>query len=68
LTIKPGGGASPDFDEEGRRTPMCLNILEDSRLYVMLLKCDADLAAIARAPGCSCGGALHSARYPAFRE
>ena len=43
---------------------MCLKMLEDSRLYVMLLKCDADLAAIARAPGCSCGGALHSARYP----
>lgn len=43
---------------------MCLKILEDSRLYVMLLKCDGDLAAIARARGCSCGGALHGARYP----
>ena len=42
---------------------MCLKILEDSRLYVLLLKCDEDLAAIARATGCSCGGALHSARY-----
>jgi len=42
---------------------MCLKILEDSRLYVLLLKCDEDLAAIARATGCSCGGVLHSARY-----
>ncbi len=43
---------------------MCLKILEDSRLYVLLLKFDADLAETARASGCSCGGALHSARYP----
>jgi len=43
---------------------MCLKILEDSRLYVLLLKFDRDLAEIARASGCSCGGALHSARYP----
>jgi hypothetical protein len=42
---------------------MCLKILEDSRLYALLLKFDHDLAAIARASGCSCGGALHSARY-----
>lgn len=42
---------------------MCLNVFGDSRLYVLLLKCDRDLAAIARASGCSCGGALHSARY-----
>jgi hypothetical protein len=42
---------------------MCPKILEDSKLYVLLLKFDADLAEIARASGCSCGGALHSARY-----
>ena len=42
---------------------MCLNVLQDSRLYVLLLKCDEDLAALARASGCACGGALHSARY-----
>ena len=42
---------------------MCLKILEDSRLYVLLLKFDGDLAEIARASRCSCGGALHSARY-----
>lgn len=42
---------------------MCLKILEDSRFYVLLLKFDGDLAEIARASGCSCGGVLHSARY-----
>lgn len=42
---------------------MCLKILEDSRLYVLLLKFDGDLAAIAKDAGCSCGGTLHSARY-----
>lgn len=43
---------------------MCLKILEDSRLYVLLLKFDADLAELARIAGCACGGALHRASYP----
>ena len=42
---------------------MCLKILEDSRFYALLLRFDADLAAIARDSGCSCGGTLHSASY-----
>lgn len=42
---------------------MCLNILGDARLYALLLKCDQDLAAIARDSGCRCGGVLHSASY-----
>jgi hypothetical protein len=42
---------------------MCLKILEDSRLYVLLLKIDGELAEIARGAGCSCGGVLHSARF-----
>lgn len=42
---------------------MCLKILEDSRLYVLLLKFDADLAEVARLSGCSCGGTLHRASY-----
>ncbi|CAN5463839.1 hypothetical protein BH09MYX1_BH09MYX1_60380 [soil metagenome] len=42
---------------------MCLKILGDSRLHVLLLKYDEDLAAIARGSGCPCGGALHSAHY-----
>lgn len=42
---------------------MCLKILEDSRLYALLLKLDADLAEIARVSGCRCGGVLHRAWY-----
>jgi len=42
---------------------MCLNVLGDARLYALLLKCDQDLAAIARDSGCQCGGVLHSASY-----
>jgi hypothetical protein len=42
---------------------MCLNVLKDSRLYELLLRCDDDLAAGTRAAGCRCGGVLHSARY-----
>jgi len=42
---------------------MYRNLLGDPRLYVMLLKCDGDLASAAREAGCRCGGVLHSARY-----
>lgn len=42
---------------------MCLNVLGDARLYALLLKCDQDLAAIARDSGCPCGGVLHRASY-----
>jgi hypothetical protein len=40
------------------------NLLSDPRLYEALLKFDQDLAAMARAAGCACGGVLHSAVYP----
>ena len=43
---------------------MCPNLLGDARLFEMLLRCDEELAAAARAAGCPCGGVLHSARYP----
>jgi hypothetical protein len=43
---------------------MYRSLLGDSRLYELLLKCDEDLAAAARARGCDCGGALHRASYP----
>lgn len=43
---------------------MCLKILEDSRLYALLLKFDRDLAERARVEGCACGGVLHRASYP----
>jgi hypothetical protein len=39
-------------------------LLNDSRLYRLLLKIDQYLAASAKANGCHCGGKLHSARYP----
>lgn len=42
---------------------MCIKILEDSRLYALLLKIDGDLAEAARVSGCSCGGTLHRASY-----
>jgi hypothetical protein len=42
---------------------MYRSLLCDSRLYELLLKCDADLAATAREQGCSCGGVLHRASY-----
>ena len=43
---------------------MCHALLRDTSLYDVLLTFDHDLAAEARAAGCSCGGVLHSARYP----
>ena len=43
---------------------MCHALLSDSTLYDLLLEFDRDLADQARAAGCGCGGALHSADYP----
>ena len=43
---------------------MCHATLQDPKLYSFLLLIDQDLAAQARSAGCSCGGVLHSARYP----
>ena len=44
---------------------MCHALLRDASLYALLLTMDHDLAAEARAAGCAtCGGILHSARYP----
>lgn len=43
---------------------MYQSLLCDSSLYDILCKIDADLAAEYRKRGCSCGGKLHSARYP----
>jgi len=39
-------------------------LLTDGKLYEALERIDVDLAASARAAGCSCGGALHCADYP----
>jgi hypothetical protein len=43
---------------------MYRTILRDSRFFHLLFHIDQDLADQARASGCPCGGALHSARYP----
>jgi hypothetical protein len=39
-------------------------LLGDATLYEILQRIDEDLAAQARAAGCTCGGRLHSAVYP----
>lgn len=43
---------------------MYQTVLRDSSFFAVLLQVDQDLAAEARAAGCACGGALHSAPYP----
>lgn len=43
---------------------MYQTLLTDSSLYKFLLKLDEDIAAQCRKAGCSCGGRLHSAKYP----
>jgi hypothetical protein len=43
---------------------VCHATLQDPKLYSFLLLIDQDLAAQAQTAGCSCGGVLHSARYP----
>jgi hypothetical protein len=47
-----------------RRKGMSHGPLLDARVFLVLLELDRELAAEARAQGCSCGGRLHSARYP----
>ena len=43
---------------------MCHAFFNDSRFYQFLFRIDQDIAAEVQAGGCSCGGVLHSARYP----
>lgn len=43
---------------------MCHNFLSDPIFYRFLADIDQDIAAEVQAEGCSCGGVLHSARYP----
>ena len=42
---------------------MSHTLLQDARLFELLLFADADLAEEARAEGCPCGGVLHTANY-----
>lgn len=43
---------------------MCHAFFNDSRFYQFLSRVDEQIAADIQAGGCSCGGVLHSARYP----
>lgn len=43
---------------------MYQSLLHDEEFFEFLLRLDEDLAREARDAGCSCGGVLHSARYP----
>lgn len=43
---------------------MYTKLLAEGKLYEALERIDVELAAGARAAGCSCGGALHCADYP----
>ena len=43
---------------------MCHAFLIDSRFYRFLFDIDQDIARQVQSGGCSCGGVLHSARYP----
>ena len=43
---------------------MCHALVQDPKFFALLLRIDHELAALARAEGCRCGGALHRADYP----
>ncbi len=43
---------------------MCHALLQNTKFLQLLLKMDAELAAIARTSGCRCGGRLHRGNYP----
>jgi len=43
---------------------VCHAFLNDSKFYQFLFNIDQDMAAEIQAGGCSCGGVLHSARFP----
>lgn len=42
---------------------MCHTLLQDPKLYALLLRIDEDQAAQTRSAGCACGGRLHRADY-----
>jgi hypothetical protein len=43
---------------------VCHAFLSDTNFYQLLTRIDESIAEEVRARGCSCGGVLHSARYP----
>jgi hypothetical protein len=44
--------------------PVCHNFLSDPTFHRFLFDIDKDIAAEVQSEGCTCGGVLHSARYP----
>ena len=44
--------------------PLYQDVMQDASFFELLSRFDEDLAAEIRESGCSCGGVLHSARYP----
>ena len=57
-------GLSPQPYKIKETLRVCHIPLQDPKLYTLLSLIDQDRAAQVRAAGCSCGGVLHSARYP----
>lgn len=65
MTIQAHEGVPLLSPESERRPPLCHRRLLDSRLYVLLLKFDEDLAAEAKRGRCPrCGGRLDEGRFP----
>lgn len=65
MTIQASEGVPLLSPRSERRSPLCHNLLLDSRLYALLLKFDEDLAADAKKRGCAnCGGRLDCGWYP----
>jgi hypothetical protein len=56
--------AEPLFDQKEETVPVCHALLQNPKVFALLLRIDHELAAQARADGCRCGGALHRADYP----
>lgn len=56
-------GLSPQPTKIKETRPVCHILLQDPRLYMLLLAVDEERAVKVRAAGCFCGGVLHSARY-----
>ena len=72
--MSAGCDALRDFDQSPRAAPqptkikealrVCHILLQDPKLYMLLLQADEERAVKVRTAGCFCGGVLHSARYP----
>jgi hypothetical protein len=64
LKIIQGGCLLSSAKKNRETNPVCHAFLIDSRFYRFLFDIDQDIARQVQVEGCSCGGVLHSARYP----